>query len=154
MENEKTFTQDELNSIVGERLSKEKDKMASLTSEWESKEKDYESKIATLSKEMEDLKKAAANHKAELDERDNKIRSYETQSVKMRVAREYNIPFELANRLSGETEEDIKKDAEYMSQLLDSQKGKIPMRSTEGRHEAESNTEAALRKMASSAFNN
>lgn len=153
MEN-KTFTQEELNQVISDRLGKEKDKMASLTSEWEEKAKGYESQIANLTKTMEEMKKAAANHKAELDERDAKIRNYETQAVKMRVAREFNIPYELAARLSGDTEEDIKKDAEYMKGLLDKQKGSIPLGSTEGRFEAESKSDSALRRLASSAFNN
>ena len=153
MEN-KTFTQEELNQVISDRLGKEKDKMASLTSEWEEKAKGYESQIANLTKTMEEMKKAAANHKAELDERDAKIRSYETQAVKMRVAREFNIPYELAARLSGDTEDDIKKDAEYMKGLLDKQKGSIPLGSTEGRFEAESKSDSALRRLASSAFNN
>lgn len=153
MEN-KTFTQEELNQVISDRLGKEKDKMASLTSEWEEKAKGYESQIANLTKTMEEMKKAAANHKAELDERDAKIRGYETQAVKMRVAREFNIPYELAARLSGDTEEDIKKDAEYMKGLLDKQKGSIPLGSTEGRFEAESKSDSALRRLASSAFNN
>lgn len=153
MEN-KTFTQEELNQVISDRLGKEKDKMASLTSEWEEKAKGYESQIANLTKTMEEMKKAAANHKAELDERDAKIRGYETQAVKMRVAREFNIPYELAARLSGDTEEDIKKDAEYMKGLLDKQKGSIPLGSTEGRYEAESKSDSALRRLALSAFNN
>lgn len=153
MEN-KTFTQEELNQVISDRLGKEKDKMASLTSEWEEKAKGYESQIANLTKTMEEMKKAAANHKAELDERDAKIRGYETQAVKMRVAREFNIPYELAARLSGDTEDDIKKDAEYMKGLLDKQKGSIPLGSTEGRFEAESKSDSALRRLASSAFNN
>lgn len=153
MEN-KTFTQEELNQVISDRLGKEKDKMASLASEWEEKAKGYESQIANLTKTMEEMKKAAANHKAELDERDAKIRGYETQAVKMRVAREFNIPYELASRLSGDTEDDIKKDAQYMKGLLDNQRSTIPSRSTEGRNEAESKSDSALRRLASSAFNN
>ena len=54
----------------------------------------------------------------EAAKKDAMIKSYETNSVKMRIAHENGIPFELASKLSGDDEESIKKDAETMAKFL------------------------------------
>lgn len=143
---EKTFTQEELNSIVSERLNKEKEKYSKSIEE-------YESKLTNLNDQLKQLTEQAANHAKELEERDLKIRGYETQSVKMRVAKEVGIPFELAEKLSGDDEESIKRDAEFFKNVLDTQRGGQPLRSTETREEGDS-SESAYRQLAASAFAN
>lgn len=142
---EKTFTQEELNSIVSERLNKEKEKYSKSIEE-------YESKLTNLNDQLKQLTEQAANHAKELEERDLKIRGYETQSVKMRVAKEVGIPFELAEKLSGDDEESIKRDAEFFKNVLDTQRGGQPLRSTETREE--NSSDSAYRQLAASAFAN
>lgn len=44
-----------------------------------------------------------------------KNKAYEINSEKMRIANEVGIPFELADKLSGETAEEIKADAEKLA---------------------------------------
>ena len=89
--------------------------------------KKYEGYISPedASKQTAELNKQIKDLTAKLGERDSSIadltaknKAYETASVKTRVAREYNIPYELADRLSGETEDDIKKDAEKLSAFV------------------------------------
>lgn len=89
--------------------------------------KKYEGYISPedASKQTAELNKQIKDLTAKLGERDSSIadltaknKAYETASVKTRIAREYNIPYELADRLSGETEEDIKKDAEKLSAFV------------------------------------
>ena len=57
-------------------------------------------------------------YKKQLEEAQGKIKGYETSSLKMRIAHENGIPYELAGRLSGSDEEEIKKDAETMAKFL------------------------------------
>lgn len=89
--------------------------------------KKYEEYISPedASKQTAELNKQIKDLTAKLGERDSSIadltaknKAYETASVKTRIAREYNIPYELADRLSGETEDDIKKDAEKLSAFV------------------------------------
>ena len=89
--------------------------------------KKYEGYISPedASKQTADLNKQIKDLTAKLGERDSSIadltaknKAYETASVKTRIAREYNIPYELADRLSGDTEDDIKKDAEKLSAFV------------------------------------
>lgn len=65
-----------------------------------------------------------------LTEKDNKIKEYEIKNLKYRIANESGIPLELANKLSGETEEDLKKDAETLSSFI-TRKQTLPLRTTE-----------------------
>lgn len=111
-------TQEELNSIIGERLRRERE---TVTKEYEQKitEKDGEigtlkTSITDLSKQLEDANKSIS----EIPALKEKIQGYERASVKSRVAREVGIPYELADRLSGETEEDLRKDAEGLRKLI------------------------------------
>lgn len=89
--------------------------------------KKYEGYISPedASKQTAELNKQIKDLTAKLGERDSSIadltaknKAYETASVKTKIAREYNIPYELADRLSGETEDDIKKDAEKLSAFV------------------------------------
>lgn len=53
-----------------------------------------------------------------ISELTNKVKTYETKDLKFRIAHENSIPFELAERLSGATEEEIKADAEKLSSFV------------------------------------
>lgn len=81
---------------------------ATLTSATEAK--------ATIEKEKESLAK------------ENSV--YKKKEMKNRIAHEFKIPFELANRLSGETEEEMKADAKSLSEFF-SLKPTLPLGSTE-----------------------
>lgn len=81
----------------------------------------------------------------EAAEKDKKIRGYESQSLKMKIAHETGLPYELAGRLSGETEEDMRKDAQSLAKLIGGGKKVPPLRDPEtNKKDAET---AALRKL-------
>lgn len=56
-----------------------------------------------------------------------KNKAYETASVKARIAHEKGLPYELAERLSGESEEDIAADADKLSQFVSAGKPTAPL---------------------------
>ena len=111
-------SQEELNNVIGERLRRERE---TVTKEFEQKiaEKDteinkFKNDLETVNKSLED-----ANTKiAGIPDLENKIKAYETASVKSKVARETGIPYELAERLTGATEEELRKDAEALKKLM------------------------------------
>lgn len=78
----------------------------------------FERQIATLNKEINGDGEKNLGYKKQLEEAQGKIKGYETSSLKMRIAHENGIPYELAGRLSGSDEEEIKKDAETMAKFL------------------------------------
>lgn len=118
-------TQEEFDEAIKERLAREREKYSKeiekLTAE--SKEKDETiSQLQQTNSDLEgknkDLTEKQNAHEAELKERDDKIKGYETDSAKKRIAREAGIPEELASRLSGDDEEAMKKDAETLAALF------------------------------------
>ena len=68
-------------------------------------------RIEALSKEIEAGKATIADLTA-------KNSAYEISSVKMKIAQGLGIPVELAERLNGTTEEELKKDAEAFAALV------------------------------------
>lgn len=123
-------TQEEFDAAIKERLERERNKYA-----------DYESlkeKVGTLTTERD-----TANQK--LADANEKIKTYETNSVKMRIAQEKGLPASMASRLAGETEEDIAKDAESLVQIFQTARGADPV--FEGGQGGGNDTDAALRQM-------
>ena len=125
-------TQEELDAIIGERLKREK---KSIEKQYEGflspeqvaeKYKDYLS-AEEINKKYKDYVSPEEMRK-QLDEKDLTIKGYEMSSVKIKTALKNNLPYELAERLKGDTEEAIQADAEAMVALIG--KGS-PMGSTE-----------------------
>lgn len=56
----------------------------------------------------------------EAAKKDATIKSYETKSKRVEIALGAGIPYELAGKISGETEEDMKKDAQTLAGFLKS----------------------------------
>jgi len=83
-------------------------------------------RIGELEGTVEELK----GYKDQLTEKDNLIKEYELKNVKYRIAVEAGIPLALADRLSGKSEEEIKKDAESLASFIN-QKSKLPLKTTE-----------------------
>lgn len=110
-------TQEELDAIIKARLDRN---TKTVTDEVK---KSYEGYISP--DEVKKLNDQITSLTAQLTERDGSIadltaknKQYETASVKARIAHEKGLPFELAERLSGETEEDIAADAEKLAQFV------------------------------------
>lgn len=119
-------TQEELDRIIGERLRRERE---TVTKSFEQKIAEKETESGKLKADMEAVNKRLeeANQKISgIPDLEKKIKAYEVASVKSKVARETGIPFELAERLSGETEEDIRKDAEGLRKVIGSQQPSAP----------------------------
>lgn len=94
---------------------------------------DFKTKTADLNSKITDLTGKLAEKDTTIADLTAKNKAYETSSVKMRIAHESGIPYELAGKLSGETEEDIKKDAETLAKFI-GKKQPAPLGSTEHDH--------------------
>ena len=69
------------------------------------------------------------------------VTALEKKELKTRIALEHKLPLELADRLTGETEEELKADAQSLSGFM-SQKTVLPLASTEPNLEKDSKEEA------------
>lgn len=102
---EKTFTQDELNKILGERLDRERAKYADFD-ELKKKAEQFDEIQEQSKSELQKAQERAQALQSELDS----IKEREAvRTVREAVAKETNVP---ANLLTGSTEEECKQQAE------------------------------------------
>ena len=123
-------TQEEFDAAIKGRLSREKEKYG-----------DYDqlkSRVAELEEENVGLKstiEAANQSKADADKQlevlQNQIAGYETASLRTRVALQYGLPYDLADRLQGTDEDSFKADAERLAGYMKRAQPVAPVRETE-----------------------
>lgn len=117
-------TQEDLDSLIGERLKRDRESQAKKFEGWISPEAQAEAaktakkQVDELTKQLETQATAQAEAAARLEALQAQNRKYETDSVKRRVAHEVGLDWGLADRLTGETEEDIRRDAESLKSLV------------------------------------
>lgn len=90
---------------------------------------DFNSKNEELKKvntALESLKKDSQN----LEELQSEVQKYKLKDLKTTIAYKAGIPMDLADRLSGETEDEIKADAEKLSGFVN-RKEPLPLKGTE-----------------------
>ena len=121
-------TQEEFDSMVKDRLDRQAKKV---TEEVEKRFKGYlspdDAKKATadLEKQIADLTGKLNDSKAAYDKLDGEKKALDLARLKESAARDAGLPFELASRLSGETADDLKADAEALSKLVNTGGGYV-----------------------------
>lgn len=144
------MTQEDFNVAIGDRIKRERDtvtkELGASLAEANQKIAGYEKQIADHGKLMEEANKKIAGHEKTIAEQTTRIKGYESSSVKTRIAHETGLPYEMAARLSGETEEDIRKDAEGLAKLMKIGRPAPPLAQHE-KEPAESDTRAGLKKL-------
>ena len=74
------------------------------------------------------LKTQNADYARQVNELNGKVKDYETGALRSRIAHEEGIPYELAQRLTGSTEAEIRKDAQAFAKMLRPQTPTAPLR--------------------------
>ena len=120
-------TQEQLNAIIGERISRAEQKAAEKYADYDDLKKQNTEFQQQLQAQTEKIK----GHKAESDSLNAKVQSYESSSLKTRIALETGLPYKMAERLTGDSEEAIRADAEMMLNLMGSKKEVAPVASNE-----------------------
>lgn len=85
---------------------------------WERRAKESNSKVEQLEAQLAELTKARDEAVAARDEALAERSSMESVVMKYRVGRELGLPDTLCERLNGETEDDLRADAESIAKLL------------------------------------
>lgn len=125
-------TQEEVNKFFGDRakqaksaakaeLEQEYKEKYSGYEDYKAKAEKYDADVAALNEKITALEGEKSSSAARISELETKNREYETNSVKMRIAREAGLPAEFAERLNGEDEKTIQADAEKMAKLFKGQ---------------------------------
>ena len=133
-------TQEELDSIIKERLKRERDATNKRFEGWISPD-DHQKAINDANKAFDDYKKAHEGDEQTIADLTAKNKEYETASLKSRIAHEVGLSYEWISRISGDDEASIRKDAESLKKLVGSG-ATLPTKSTES---SENKDQAALR---------
>lgn len=114
-------TQEQLDAIISDRIARAKKSAAEEYADYndiKTANAEYEKQIAQLTEQVKGQSTQAEETAKIIADLEAKVNSYETASVKTRIAHETGLPYELATKLSGETEDDIRADAEKMAKLF------------------------------------
>lgn len=121
---DKTFTQEEVNKLVGqarlegkETARKEFEGYIS-PEDFTKKTADLNAQLGGLSDQIKGLNDAKAALEDQIKTKDGEIAKYATDAVKIRVARELGLPFESTEFIQGDDEEAIKKSAETLKSIM------------------------------------
>ena len=91
---------------------------------------EYATTIQSLQAQITADKEKYAGFETEKTELSEKVKGFELKELKLKVARENNIPFDLAQRLSGTNEEELNADAKSLASFV-SQKEVLPLKQVE-----------------------
>ena len=117
-------TQEEFDAAVKDRLAREAKKYEGYTSpdDLEKIKADIraesDSKIKELSGQIDSVNQQLAERDKSIEEKDAKIKGYETNSEKMRIARETGLSYEAVDYLKGDDEKSIRESAEALKALI------------------------------------
>lgn len=142
-------TQEQFDAAIKDRLNRERSKYTEQLAGFD----ETKTQLDSANKQIADLTDAlnAANEKIsgfndQLSEKDSKLAEYATRAAKTQIAHEMGLSFDAIDFLKGATEEEIRKSAESLKNLVGA--GKVaPLATTEDANVDPK--EAALRGMLS-----
>ena len=114
-------TQEQLDAVIGERIARAEKNALKNYADYDDLKKakaDYEQQITELTSQLKAKEELITGTDTTIKELQGKIKQYETASVKTRIAHEVGLPYELADKLSGDDEEAIRADAQKMAAYI------------------------------------
>ena len=123
-------TQEELDAIVKARLSREREKYADYD-DLKKQLADFEARETTYQKTINDLKTRETELVSQVDSLNGDLAQTKLQTAKQRIATEYGLPLDLAERLQGDDEDGFKADAEQLASYFTPKQPTPPMKSNE-----------------------
>lgn len=122
-------TQEELEAVLKDRLERERNTVQKKYADYETlKDKakkydelaaqDYPKQLEALNTQLKEAQGKAETHEKVVADLTARATTAETALLRAKVANENKIPFELADRLTGTTEAEMKKDAEALSKFI------------------------------------
>ena len=123
-------TQEEFDAAIKARLSREKEKYADYD-QLKFRVEELEKENGGLKSTIEATNQSKADADKHLEDLQKQISGYETASLRTRVALQYGLPYDLADRLQGTDEESFKADAERLAGFMKPVIKVAPVKSTE-----------------------
>jgi len=113
----KTFTQEDIERIIAERLKREREKYKDYAELKKAAEELQKLKEAQMT-EQEKLQAKLQEYERMLQEKEREAKEAQIQATKVKVLTELGLPLDLAGRIFGEDEDTIRQDAEALKKLL------------------------------------
>lgn len=93
--------------------------------------KDRDKQLGELKTQLDAATNGKADYDKQIAELTGKVSTYEMASLKTRIAHEMGLPYDLANRLTGEDEKALRADAESLAKLIPTKPAPPPLKNTE-----------------------
>lgn len=111
-------TQEELDAIIKERLSRADKTYEARIEELETRNKELEAENVAFKTTIEETSESSKNWEQEKADYQKQIDTYKTAQLKQSIALKAGLPLDLADRLTGDDEETLKADAERFSSFI------------------------------------
>ena len=115
-------SQEQLDAIIKGRLEREREKSSvqinELTEKLEKQTAETQKQISELTKALNEAREEKTGFDKIIEEKDAKIKTYELHSVKTQIAHELGLSYEAVDFLQGSSEEEIRKSAESLKDLV------------------------------------
>ena len=138
-------TQEQLNAIIKARLDREKEKYADYDQLAE-KIKKLETENTNLKQTITDKETSESTSLTRISELEKDVTTWKQKSLKQQIAMKNGLPFDLADRLQGESEESLNEDAERLASLVNVKNYIQPLADKEPNFESKG-TDAAWREV-------
>ena len=136
-------TQEQLNAIIKARLDREKEKYADYDTLAE-KIKKLETENSNLKQTITDKETSESTSLTRISELEKDVTTWKQKSLKQQIAMKNGLPFDLADRLQGDSEESLNEDAERLASLVNVKNYTQPLADKEPNFE-QKGTDAAWR---------
>lgn len=107
-------TQEEFDAAIQSRLERERTKVRAEFGDYDAIKSERDKALADLETE----RGKSSGFETTIAELTGKVKQYETDSAKTRIAAKYGLAPELCGRLNGTTEEEIDADAKILAQIV------------------------------------
>ena len=136
-------TQEQLDAIIKSRLDREKAKYSDYDALAE-KIKNLETENTNLKQAITDKETSESTTASKIADLEKDVTAWKDKSLKQQIAMKNGLPFDLADRLQGDTEESLNEDAERLASLVSVKNYTQPLADKEPNFEAKG-TDAAWR---------
>ena len=107
-------TQEQLDQIIQQRIERERTTIMKQYADYDA----LKQSNADLKEQIANAKNSRADLEKQITDLQSAVKTAEVERLKTNIAAEMNIPLALRDRLTGTTEEEIRKDAETFAGLI------------------------------------
>lgn len=127
-------TQEELDKIIESRLARQKETLEKQFADYDeikTRKTELETENANLQTSLQETAEKSKEYDQKINDLNTKVSGYETASLRTKIALSAGLPFDLADRLQGDDEDSLTKDAERLSGFIKSGAPVPPMKTQE-----------------------